>query len=136
MSRSRHADPFRRYSLSPDRDNRRVMTTSRNATGSAPSSFSKWSDTSATFTGLRADDPWKMTSSIFAPRSVRARCSPSTQRTASETFDLPHPFGPTIAVTPGSKTNSVSSANDLNPCSSSFVKRTTVVSPFCRRYAV
>jgi len=70
---------------------------------------------SAMFTGLRAEEPWKITSSILAPRSARARCSPSTHRTASETFDLPHPFGPTIAVTPGSNRSSVSSANDLNP---------------------
>ena len=70
-----------------------------------PSSFEKCSETSATFTARRADEPWKMTSSIFAPRSSRARCSPSTQRTASETLDLPQPFGPTIAVTPGSKTS-------------------------------
>ena len=48
-----------------------------------------------------------MTSSIFAPRSARARCSPSTHRTASDTFDLPHPFGPTMAVTPGSNTRCV-----------------------------
>ena len=63
----------------------------------------------------RADDPWKITSSIFAPRRSRARCSPNTQRTASETLDLPHPFGPTIAVTPGSNARYVVSANDLNP---------------------
>ena len=59
------------------------------------------------FTGLRADEPWKITSSIFAPRITRARCSPSTQRTASETLDLPQPLGPTMAVTPASNTNSV-----------------------------
>jgi len=56
-----------------------------------------------------------MTSSIFAPRIMRARCSPSTQRIASETFDLPQPLGPTMAVTPSSKTRSVWSAKDLNP---------------------
>jgi hypothetical protein len=100
-----------------------VITTSRNGTGSEPSSFEKWSDTSATFTARRADEPWKITSSIFAPRSARARCSPSTHRTASLTFDFPHPFGPTIMVAPGSKTSCVWSANDLNPCSSSLVNR-------------
>ena len=100
------------------------MTTSWNGTGSPPSSFEKWSETSAIFTALRAEEPWKITSSIFAPRNMRARCSPSTQRTASETFDLPQPFGPTTAVTPVLKSISVSSANDLNPCNSSFVNRT------------
>ena len=91
------------------------MTTSLNAIGSAPSELSKCRETSARFTARRADDPWKITSSIFAPRRSRARCSPNTQRTASETLDLPHPFGPTIAVTPGSNARYVVSANDLNP---------------------
>ena len=30
-------------------------------------------------------------------------CSPITQRMASTTFDLPHPFGPTTAVIPSSE---------------------------------
>ena len=30
-----------------------------------------------------------------------ADCSPSTQRMASDTLDLPQPLGPTMAVTPG-----------------------------------
>jgi hypothetical protein len=102
MSRSRQGARLRKYSDSPARDSRRVITTSLNGTGSDPSSFSKCSDTSAMFTARRADDPWKITSSIFAPRSRRARCSPSTQRTASDTLDLPQPLGPTMAVTPGS----------------------------------
>ena len=84
-----------------------MITTSRNGTGSAPSSFSKCSETSETFTGRRAEEPWKMTSSILAPRMARARCSPSTQRTASETFDFPQPFGPTIIVAPDSNSISV-----------------------------
>src|SRR4051812_16479556 len=62
-----------------------------------------------------------MTSSIFPPRSSRADCSPSTQRTESETLDLPQPFGPTIAVTPCSKVSVTVSANDLKPESSSLV---------------
>src|SRR5687767_4948522 len=61
-----------------------------------------------------------MTSSIFAPRSRRADCSPSTQRTASETLDLPQPFGPTIAVTPDSNVSATVSAKDLKPDSSSL----------------
>ena len=128
MSRRRQGARLRKYSLSPERDRRRVMTTSWNATGSVPSSFEKCNETSATFTARRADEPWKITSSIFAPRSRRARCSPSTQRTASDTFDLPQPFGPTIAVTPGLNTMSVVSANDLKPCSSSLVSRTRTFS--------
>src|SRR5207344_2481217 len=72
-------------------------------------------------TGRRVAAPWKITSSILPPRSRRADCSPSTHRTASDTFDLPQPLGPTMAVTPDSKVNSTVSANDLKPESSSFV---------------
>src|SRR5260370_723890 len=68
-----------------------------------------------------------MTSSILPPRSSRADCSPSTQRTASETFDLPHPLGPTIAVTPSSKVRVTESAKDLKPESSSRVSFMRVV---------
>src|SRR2546427_10872836 len=60
-------------------------------------------------------------SSIFPPRSRRGDCSPSTQRTASEMVDLPHPLGPTIAVTPASNGSSTVPANDLKPDSSSRV---------------
>src|SRR3954447_25736759 len=72
-------------------------------------------------TGRRAVEPWKMTSSIFPPRSSLADCSPSTQRTASETLLFPQPFGPTMAVTPSSKVSVTVSANDLKPDSSSLV---------------
>src|SRR5947208_17023697 len=65
--------------------------------------------------GLRPSVPLKMTSAISPPRKAFADCSPSTQRIASETFDFPHPLGPTIAVTPGWKLSEVLSANDLNP---------------------
>jgi hypothetical protein len=41
--------------------------------------------------------------------------SPSTQSTASETFDLPEPFGPTMTETPGSKFMTERSAKDLKP---------------------
>ncbi len=101
-----------------------MTTTSRNGIGRTPSSFAKISETSATLTARRADEPWKMTSSIFAPRRIRARCSPSTQRTASDTLDFPQPLGPTIAVTPSSNSMDVWSANDLKPCISSLVSRT------------
>src|SRR5436853_298201 len=56
-----------------------------------------------------------MMSSMRAPRSNRARCSPRTHRTPSEILDLPHPLGPTTAVTPSSITSSTVSAKDLNP---------------------
>src|SRR5438034_2558754 len=73
------------------------------------------SDTSAIPTGLRPSVPLKMTSAISPPRRALADCSPSTHRIASEMFDLPHPFGPTMAETPGRKFNVVLSAKDLKP---------------------
>src|SRR5262245_2146850 len=73
------------------------------------------SETSAMPRGLRPSVPLKITSAISLPRSALADCSPSTQRTASDTFDLPHPLGPTMAVTPGWKLREVLSAKDLKP---------------------
>src|SRR5437879_12689594 len=79
-------------------------------------------DTSAIPTGLRPSVPLKITSAISPPRSALADCSPSTQRIASETFDLPHPLGPTMAVTPGSKFKEVLSAKDLKPKTVKFLR--------------
>src|SRR5207245_1209542 len=43
-------------------------------------------------------------------------CSPNTQLMASTTFDLPHPFGPTMHVVPVPlNVTTVRSQNDLNP---------------------
>src|SRR5690348_2477907 len=89
--------------------------------GNWPSLLSRYSETSVTFTGRRLEEPWKITSSILPPRRSRADCSPRTHRTASETFDLPQPLGPTMAVTPCSKVRVTVSANDLKPESSSRV---------------
>src|SRR5262249_59091296 len=47
--------------------------------------------------------------------------------TASTTLLLPDPFGPTMPVMPGAKSNRVLSANDLNPTSS---RRVSMVSEF------
>src|SRR3954454_8671430 len=74
--------------------------------------------TSASPRLLRAVEPLKMTSVISPPRRLLADCSPSTQRTASTTLDLPDPFGPTTAVTPGGNSNTVLSAKLLNPTNS------------------
>src|SRR5437588_3415646 len=69
--------------------------------------------------GLRSRVPAKITSSIRLPRRLFADCSPSTQLIASLIFDLPHPFGPTIAAMPSPlKRSSVRSQKDLNPCTS------------------
>ena len=56
-----------------------------------------------------------MTSSMACPRRCLALRSPSTHSTASEMFDLPDPFGPTIAVMPGSSVSALLSAKDLKP---------------------
>ena len=45
--------------------------------------------------GFLFSEPLKITSAIDSPRRFFAESSPSTQRTASITFDFPHPFGPT-----------------------------------------
>ena len=58
--------------------------------------------------------PPKMTSSISPPRSRRAEDSPITHCSASTRFDLPHPFGPTMPVSPGSIRSSVGSTR-VNP---------------------
>ena len=62
--------------------------------------------------------PLKITSAMRSPRSDFALCSPSTQLIASEMFDLPQPFGPTMATVPSPNSSRVRSAKDLNPSSS------------------
>ena len=57
-------------------------------------------DTAPRLRARRATVPWKIASSILAPRMAVGRCSPSTQRMASPMLDLPQPLGPTIAVIP------------------------------------
>ena len=71
--------------------------------------------TSARPSAARFWVPTKMTSSIFAERTTRGPCAPSTQATASTTLDLPEPFGPTTTVIPGSSSIVVGSAKDLKP---------------------
>src|SRR5690554_6825069 len=83
-------------------------------------------ETSAMPRGLRASVPLKMTSAISPPRRAFADCSPSTQRIASATLDLPQPFGPTMAVMPRWKFSEVLSANDLNPKTVRFLRYMTV----------
>ena len=71
--------------------------------------------TSAMPVGRRLSVPAKITSDAFAPRTADAFVSPSTHKMASPRLDLPEPFGPTIAVTPGANAISVRSANVLKP---------------------
>src|SRR5687767_7992923 len=67
-------------------------------------------------------------SCIVWPRTLSGLCSPSAQRTASVTFDLPQPFGPTITLTPGEKTSLVRSGKDLKPL--------IVIELRCMRYGI
>src|ERR1700722_7535295 len=64
-----------------------------------------------------------MRSSVFLPRRHVGACSPSTHLIASTTLDLPHPLGPTTAVTPGAKLMLVCSQKDLKPTSSRLLRR-------------
>src|SRR5690554_4988604 len=114
-SRRRQVSPLIAYSLPPLRNSVRLMVTSAYSMGRAPSELSMVRMTSARPSGPLVAVPAKMTSSILPPRSVLAPCSPITQASASTTFDLPEPFGPTTQVTPSSKANVVDCANDLNP---------------------
>src|SRR5262249_26828201 len=79
--------------------------------------------TSAAAVGLRASLPLKITSSILSPRRLLALCSPITHVMASRALLLPHPLGPTMAVTPLSKASSERSENDLKPLISRRSKR-------------
>src|ERR1039458_7751403 len=79
--------------------------------------------------GLRSRVPAKMTSSMRVPRRLLADCSPSTQHMASLMLDLPHPLGPTTAAMPCPlKRSSVRSKNDLNPCISTRLILSKVLS--------
>ena len=129
MSRSRHGAPLMEYSLSPDRNRVRVMVISARSVANLPALLSMVRVTSARPRAGRLDVPMKMTSSIFAERSVRGPWAPSTHATASTTLDLPLPLGPTTTVMPGSNSSTAGSAKDLNPLRESDF-RNTARSPY------
>ena len=79
------------------------------------SELSKISSTVACDTGLRADEPEKITSVSESPRRRLAELSPITQRTASMMLDLPQPFGPTTPVMLVGRCSVVGSTKDLKP---------------------
>src|SRR6185295_6385729 len=89
-----------------------------------PCELSKLSSTEARACGGRLPEPLKITSCIESPRSADARDSPSTQRTASMTFDFPQPFGPTMPTSCPGTWIEVGSTNDLKPESLIWVRRT------------
>ena len=94
--------------------------------GRRPSLLSMVKSTCARPKGARPEVPAKMTSAIFAPRSVFAPCSPITHAKASTTLDFPEPFGPTTQVIPGSRRRVVALAKDLNPLSESVLRCTNL----------
>ena len=113
--RCRRSDPSPRgRSAAARRGHRRDVRVSSSRTSAAP-------------VGLRASLPLKITSSIRSPRRLFALCSPSTHVMASATLLLPHPFGPTMAVTPSSKASSDRSENDLKPAISRRCRRMMVL---------
>ena len=71
MSSSRHGAPLIEYSLSPDRNKVRVMVISARSVASLPALLSMVRATSARPRAGRLAVPTKMTSSIFAERTVR-----------------------------------------------------------------
>ena len=112
------------YSLSPFRNNVRVIDTSVHSTGNNPEELSKVRVTSARPSAGRLSVPLKITSSILLLRTADGAWAPSTQASASTTLDFPEPLGPTTTVTPGSNSIVVESAKDLNPLSMSDFKNT------------
>src|ERR1039457_6262436 len=76
MSFSRQTWPLNRYSLSPSRWTRRVISISWNSLPSCFSHSVRSIDTSHSWEGLRVSAPSKMTSCIFPPRSAFGLCSP------------------------------------------------------------
>ena len=84
---------------------------------------SNTSSTVAVPTGLRVDEPEKITSDISSPRNTRAEPSPITQRTASMMLDLPQPLGPTMPVRLVGAWKVVGSTKDLKPASFIAVSR-------------
>ena len=98
-----------------------------------PALLSKKSSTDARPTALRSPAPLKITSCIDSPRSAEAFDSPSTQRTASITLDLPQPLGPTMPTSWPGVAMAVGSTNDLKPASLMWVRRTGPADENCGR---
>jgi hypothetical protein len=69
----------------------------------------------ALLTGFLVDDPLKITSDIDSPLKYFADDSPNTHLTASITFDLPHPLGPTIPTRFEGRVRVVDSTKVLKP---------------------
>src|SRR3990167_2484759 len=98
-----------------------------------PDSGDKFSKIRLTFALEKARSealPLKMRSELFLLRSSFKDCSPKTHFTASTTFDLPDPLGPTIATMGEEKSKTTFFAKDLKPEISSRSKRVNPISLF------
>src|SRR5438309_547909 len=94
-----------------------------------PSELSSTISTSAELRGCTPRPPPKITSCIDWPRTASGDCSPIAHSTASVTFDLPEPFGPTTTLTPSPKSSLVRSGNDLKPVRVSDFRRIRTPTP-------
>src|SRR3989344_1918570 len=103
------------------------MATSSKSTGNCFKELSKYKPAEALERRGALSDPLKIRSSPLRPRRLLNDCSPKTQRKESATFDLPAPFGPTMAVMGREKSKRVCLANDLNPESSRLFKRRSIL---------
>src|SRR5215203_5704626 len=115
-SLARTSLPSIRYAEPAPRSMRRVTSLSPSAPSASPTR-SRRIETSAKSRGGRRAVPAKITSSMPPPRSDFGLPSPITQRMASRRLDLPHPFGPTTPVSPGSIRSSDGSTKLLKPLS-------------------
>ena len=134
-STSRQRAPLRRYSPSPLRSSRRRIEISPIGRSIEPSELSSTISTSAEERACTPCPPPKITSCIDWPRTASGDCSPIAHSTASVTFDLPEPLGPTTTDTPGVKSSRVRSGNDLKPLSVIDL-RCTSAAPRARRRSV
>jgi len=111
---------------SPSRDRMRFTLISEycaHAPPMRPSELSNTSSTEARLTGFLSVEPLKITSCMCSPRNCFAEDSPSTQRTASITFDLPQPLGPTTPTSCPGTAMVVGSTKDLKPESFTEISR-------------
>ena len=104
-----------RYWPSPPRCRRRAIDTSANRKGPGAGLVVEEELDLAVVGRLAVLAPANSTSSGFSALSSSGARLPAAQRIASETFDLPEPFGPTTTATPGSRRTSTGSGNDLKP---------------------
>src|SRR3990167_8979890 len=94
------------------------MTTSGKSISNTLSSLLKITLTFARPARGESVEPFQIKSSPRLPRMLLIDCSPRTNLKASATFDLPEPFGPTIAEMGELNSKTFFFAKDLNSESS------------------